>query len=398
MIMINKKALIEEKNDLLEKMDNIVNSAKTRTLSEDEKKNFAESELRVRAINDQISKYETERNKKMEKRGLMTEINEERILKDVVLPHERFETRTISEDEKNINLGNLIKGMAGLGWGNDIETREYYRAMQSGQNKTVIPSQLAGRIIDYARNKSAVLGNIPIVAMPNNNLTIAKQLKDAEANWVKEGELIPSTDITFDGVKLEGKTLAIFLPITEQLLESASNLENQIITSCARAIASALDKAIVYGTGEEGKIKGLTKYANINKLEYDNKNYDILIKGAREIKKANLNPTHSALNVGLACDLQTTKSADGFYIEPPKVITQLIQAESNNLEDGEGIVYDKDNLLLGIQKHITIEWGHVNDQFQRIIKGLRLVMRCDFAVLNEKAVTHIKPKQIVSKK
>lgn len=38
----------------------------------------------------------------------MTEIKEERTLKDVILLHEKFEIRT-DKKEKDVNLGNLIK-------------------------------------------------------------------------------------------------------------------------------------------------------------------------------------------------------------------------------------------------------------------------------------------------
>ena len=79
-------------------------------------------------------------------------------------------------------------------------------------------------ISKYARTKSALFGNIPVVQMPENNLTVAIQTGDASASFVKEGELIPDSEPIFDKVSLLGKTLAIYVPVSEQLLDSAPNI------------------------------------------------------------------------------------------------------------------------------------------------------------------------------
>lgn len=413
MTPMDMRVMVEQRNDLLDQMDELVKFAETRALSDEEESKFKSLEMRVKSINAELSSYEESRKfgneitnagtgkktviKKEREREEMGTEREERALKNVIMPGEKFkiETRGI-EKGKEVNFGNLVRGMAGLGWGNDEETRAYYRSMQSGNNKVVIPTTLAEKIIDYTRNKSAILHTLPIASMEHNNLSIAVQTKDVEAHFVEEGQLIPESEATFKGVTLEGKTLAMFVPISEQLLSSAQNLEAQLISSCSQALSVALDKAILYGTGVGAEIKGLTTYAGINTVTYDpadlaTETYNIIIKGARDIKMANLSPTNFALNVGLASELASSKSADGFYLEMPRNLSQYEQAESNNLKANEGIVYDRDQLLLGIHKNITVEWGHSEDQFRRIMKGLRIVMRCDLGVLNEKAISHIKP-------
>ena len=161
--------------------------------------------------------------------------------------------------------------------------------MTSATNSTLIPQDLANKIIDVARTNSAIFGRIPTVPMEENNLTIAVQTKDPVANFIVEGELINESEPVFSKVTMEGKTLAIFIPVTEQLLDCAENLESQLINSCAKAIALELDKALLYGTGEEEKIKGISLYENINKVSHSGvANYDMLIKGIKETKKSNV--------------------------------------------------------------------------------------------------------------
>lgn len=382
------KALEEQRWELVEEMEKIVTGVKeTRTISDHDKKRLEEIRSEISNIDDVLNIIDEERKKEIQQPSSNEEV---RFLNDVIYADEKLEKRTYSENS-NLDLGKLVKGMSGLGWNGAEKERQYYRTMESGNNKVVIPEQIVDRIVDYARVNSAIFGKVPVVSMPNNNLTIAVQTKDGEAKFVKEGDLIPDTDIEFKPVKLEGKTLALFVPISEQLLESASNLANQITTSCARAISIALDKALIYGKGiiedETVEIKGVSKYDGINKVKCDKADYDLIIKGAKAIKKANLIPTDVCLNSDLASDLEMLKTTDGQYVIPPKAIEDYSITESNNINDNESIVFDRNSLLLGLQKGMTIEWGTSGDMFKRIQKGLRIVMRADLGVINEKGVT-----------
>lgn len=385
----NLKALEERQNEVIVEMESIIAKAKSekRDLNEEEEKRFNSLSFEAEGIKQELRISE-------ENRDIQKASPEVRAVDGMVYPNEKLEKRSYSENN-NLDLGKLIKGMSGLGWNGANEEREYYRTMESGTNKVVIPQKLADRIVDYARANSALFGKVPVVSMPNNNLTIAVQTKDGEARFVKEGDLIPETDITFKPVTLEGKTLALFVPISEQLLSSASNLSNQIITSCARAIAIALDKALLYGEGVvknsetiiKEEIKGVTKYENINKVTCNKADYDLIIKGAQPIKKANLIPTDVCLNSDLAIQLEMLKTTDGQYVIPPAAIEDYYITQSNNVKNNEAVVFDKNSLLLGIQQGMTIEWGTSGDMFQRIQKGLRIIIRADLGVTNEQGVT-----------
>lgn len=317
-----------------------------------------------------------------------------RAVKQVVLPGEK-----ISQSIKpKMDLGNLIKGMAGKGWTGAESEKQYIQQMASTDNGIVIPSELSEKIIDVARSQNSIVGRIPIIPMDSNNLTVAVQTKDANAGFVKEGDLIPTSEPVFKGVQMVGKTIAVFVPVSEQLLDSAKNLSSQLQLSCANAITKKLDEAILYGVGdgtaESGEIKGITTYTDINKVEEEaekfNIDYDLILKGLRQAKKSNISPTDISYNSDMGTTLSMLKDATGQYITKPTVLDNYVETESNNIKDDEVVLYNSDYLLLGIHKNIKIEWGCTADQFQRIQKGLRLYMRCDVAVLNDKAVTLVK--------
>lgn len=280
--------------------------------------------------------------------------------------------------------------MAGKGWEGATEEREHYRSMTSATNSTIIPQDLANKIIDVARTNSAIFGRIPTVPMDSNNLTIAVQTKDPVADFVVEGEPITESGPVFSKVTMEGKTLAIFIPVTEQLLDSAKNLEAQLMNSCAKAIALALDKALLYGTGEGEEIKGIASYNTINKISHTGGNsYDMFIKGIKETKKVNVTPTDITYSTDTGMDLAMLKDSNGQYINRPGALDQYTFTESNNVKTNESYVYDYNSLLLGIHKGVTMTWGTSADQFQRIMKGLRIYIRTDLAVVNPKGITQI---------
>lgn len=319
---------------------------------------------------------------------------EERALKNVVLPNEKL--KEINKSKKtNMRLGKLVRGMAGKGWTGADEEAEYYRSMTSVNNTTIIPQDLSNKIIDVARTNSAIFGRIPTVPMESNNLTIAVQTKDPVAGFVNEGDPIVESGPVFTKVTMEGKTLAIFIPVSEQLLDSAANLDSQLMNSCAKAIALALDKALLYGKGkplEEGteEIKGISLYEDINKVTHTGAtNYDMFIKGIKETKKSNINPTDVVYSTDTGMDLAMLKDTNGQYITKPISLNEYNFTESNNVKTTESYIYDYNSLLLGIHKGVKMEWGTSLDQFQRIMKGLRIYIRTDLAVVNPKGITQI---------
>lgn len=378
----NIKRQIEEKKAEARKLLD-TDLVKAEKIAEEVRALQKKVELYIQIEDEEMQDLQTQKKKNEEG---TEEGTEERALHNVILPGEKFEKRS---NPKKLRLDKLVRGMAGKGWEGANEEREHYRSMTSATNSTVIPQDLANKIIDVARTNSAIFGRIPTVPMESNNLTIAVQTKDPVAGFVAEGESITESSPVFSKVTMEGKTLAIFIPVTEQLLDSAENLEAQLMNSCAKAIALALDKALLYGTGVE-EIKGISLYDTINKISHTGGNsYDMFIKGIKETKKSNITPTDITYSTDIGMDLAMLKDTNGQYITRPGALDQYTFTESNNVKTNESYVYDYNSLLLGIHKGATMEWGTSADQFQRIMKGLRIYIRTDLAVINPKGITQI---------
>lgn len=329
-------------------------------------------------------KLENEKKLPGEMEGKDMEKESNKLIKNAVYPGEKISNSSMNKKD-NLDFGKLVKGMTGKGWENAAKEQEYYNMNTSG-NEVLIPKNLSDHILDVARSKSALFGKIPMVRLENNNLTVAIQTKDAEANFVAEGDLIPASDLMFESVDLKGKTLAIYINITEELLESA-NLGTQLTQSVSNAIVNALDKALLYGTGENSII-GLENIEGVEKITHttNDTNYDFVVAGTKAIKKSNLVPTHIVYNSDLASDLEMSKTKDGQYLEKPQFMNNYDVSESNNIKENQAIVYDVNSLLLGIHKNITISWGYATDDFQRLKKGLRVHLRADMTPIRNNGV------------
>lgn len=390
----NLEKLIETRSECIMHLECIKNVAEVekRAFTPDELKKINSYKAEVEKLNKSIK--ELEGKLKFEKRSIGND--------EIIQPNEKLETRNVDNDknEDGVSLLSLTKGMATGQW-NDAESRNYFqtRSMQTNGNASVtVPKSLYNRIVDIARAESAVFGQIPMTTMEHNNMTIVKQVGDAECNFVDEGQLIPASQPIFEEVDLKGKTLACFIPISEQLLDSnAVGLESQLMTSIARAISVTLDKALLYGKGECGvsygqdgwfnsEIKGLTSYENINKAQYEGVGFGSVMAGIKPMRKGNIQPTHVAMGSDTFCDLESLVDANGQPIIPPRYFEKLTKCVSNNVNDAQVVVYNKDALLLGLHKSLRIEWGTSADQFQRLQRGLRVYIRADLGVIKEEGV------------
>lgn len=344
----------------------------------------------ARALKDEIVKLQLEAEEFEDftnQRNNKNKDSEIRMIDNVILPGEKFEKRSNS---KKLRFDKLVRGMAGRGWEGAAEEEKHYRSMTYAGNSAIVPKDLMGDIMDVARTNSAILGRIPIVKMKSNNLTVAIQTEDPEFEFKAEGEVIPESGPSFTKVTMEGKTLGVLVNVTEELLDSADNLEYQLVNSCGKAIALAIDKALLYGTGENS-IKGISTYEGINKITHaGGANYDMFIKGIKEAKKVNITPTDIAYSTDTGMDLAMLKDSNGQYITKPGALDKYTFTESNNVKPNESYIYDSNSLLLGIHENINVQWSSdAGENFGKIMSTLRVYARIDLAVINPKGITQI---------
>ncbi|MGO0853843.1 phage major capsid protein [Clostridioides difficile] len=292
-------------------------------------------------------------------------------------------------NSQNLSLGKYIKGMHLGDWKDANIEMEAYKALNTSTGSTLIPSELSAGIIDLARNKMA-LSNINVIPMETNNLTLAKVKNDPTFSFKKELELATQSDMEFEGINLKTKTVYGYMKISLELLESASNIDAVVSNAIAESIARVIDKAGLYGVGEN-EPKGILTYTGINKVSeslISTSKYNGLVKGIGLIKKANGEATDILYNSNTETDLNLLVDTTGQPLNEPKVVEQIEKTTSNQIKDNQAIVFDRNSILMGLQNSIRIEtsreMGFTDGSVYFRVYGF-----VDFAVMNEKNITLI---------
>jgi HK97 family phage major capsid protein len=317
------------------------------------------------------------------------------LFKNAVMPNEKMADNLKDNTHNDVDLGKLVRGVMTGSWENATKERDYLNVIQSsGDGKVLIPQRLSANIFDTARAKSAVFGKVPVLQLINGNLTIAKVAKDPRAHFVGEGEAIPFSDVTFAPIKLKSKILAMLVPVSEILLKDGQNVGEALHMAMAGALAEAMDNALLYGEGDGSEDtsapKGILTYADINKATFkDSITYTDLVKGVKPVAKANLTATNAVMPTDEYYDLLSSTNANGDFLAPPKALEGIELDGSNNVADGQAVVFDRNAVIVGVSPYLMIERGYTNDQFAKLQKTFRLYMGVDIALVNPKGVTHI---------
>ena len=294
-----------------------------------------------------------------------------------------------NSENEDLSIGKYVKGMLTGDWKNATSEMESYRALTTSTGKTVIPQELSAQIIDLARPQMA-LGDIPILPMKSNNITIARIEKDPEIKFKEELKKAEFSDMTFGAVELKSRTIYGLMKISLELLNSANNIDQVIQQAMANAIAQSIDTVGLYGDGEL-QPKGILTYDDINIISsegIDKSKYISLVKGIGAITKANGVPTTISYNSNIDTSLSLLTDTTGQPLNMPKKVEDLQHKVSNNIKDNQAMVYDNNSIVMGLQNKIIIDTSS-DMGFEDGSVWLRVYAMLDFAVLKPKNVTRI---------
>ena len=132
--------------------------------------------------------------------------------------------------------------------------------MGSGvQGGFLVPEDVSAEVIELLRPMSVVTAMGPrFVPMPNGNLTTNRRSTGATFGYGGEQQDVRATGVTFGQVKLSAKKLSGLIPISNDLLRSASTAVDRMIRDDALADASQImDRFFLRGSGTDFAPRGL---------------------------------------------------------------------------------------------------------------------------------------------
>ncbi len=241
--------------------------------------------------------------------------------------HERLADR-VDKRGQDASFGKWLKGTIMGDWrGADEE-----RAMSIGTPSAggyLVPTPLALGIIDLSRNQSRVLeAGAQTVEMEHETLRIARQLADPVATWRAESTPIALSDLTFDSVQLNARTLAVIVKFSRELFEDAPNLDTVVRNSMTKSLALELDRVALYGTGDGIQPRGLKTTPGVGTFSMGVNggaftNYDPFIQAILQVASNNETANAAIMPPRAAASLATLKDSQGRYLSPPTALSDL---------------------------------------------------------------------------
>ena len=233
--MAKYKNLIEKKNDLITRAEEIVNGAELakRELTEDEAQELAEIRDDVKAIKDAL--------------GIMDEISDER---EEVAEDEDKEERSLEAKDREAFEG-YIRSVV-------LHQRTYYN-LTKGDNGAVIPTTIVNKIIAKVysicpileqSSKYNVKGNlvIPYYDGSTHDITVA---------YATEFEDLASSVGSFGTITLAGFLAGALVKISRSLINNSDfNLTDWVVDRMAYAMKRFVEGELLNGT--ENKVTGLS--------------------------------------------------------------------------------------------------------------------------------------------
>lgn len=238
--MAKYKALIERKNDLITRAEEIVNGAETekRELTDAEAQELAEIKDDVKKIKDAL--------------GIMDDIGEDR--EEVPADDD---TRACGDDDKAREAGEVrafdayIRGI--------VNERTDYNLDKSG-NGAIIPVTIANKIIAKVYNICPILDKSSKYNV-KGKLSIPYYDEDTHAitvDYATEFEELAGSVGSFSTVDLEGFLAGALVLISRSLINNTDfNLVDFIVDRMAYAIKRFVEHELLNGKDTTNKVKGL---------------------------------------------------------------------------------------------------------------------------------------------
>jgi HK97 family phage major capsid protein len=171
------------------------------------------------------------------------------------------------DEYRELGLADFVRAVAG-----QKSTDLARRALAVGTDSAgghLVPSALMPSILDALTPASSLLlAGAKVVLMDGpaagaKSFTFAATDAIPTAAWRGEGGAVAESDPSFRTVVATPRSLAFYFKISRELLADATNLDGALNTAIAQAMAKALDRAGLLGSGTAPEPRGLANTAGV---------------------------------------------------------------------------------------------------------------------------------------
>lgn len=350
---MNYKGLVEKKNDLITRAEEILNDAETnkRELTDDEAQELAEIRDDVKKIKEALEIHDEIKEEK-------TELKEEG---EKALAEEKdLRENACKEEADRRAFDAYIRG---------VVLNERVKELDKGSNGAIIPTTIANKIISKVYDICPILEKSTKYNV-KGKLVIPYYDEDTTAitvDYATEFEDLTSNVGTFDKVELTGFLAGALTLISRSLINNQDfNLVDFVVDRMAYAIKRWIEKELLYGTSQ--KIEGLSGVTkSVTAAATSAITADEVVRLHDSIKDDFQNGAIWIMSPATRTALRTLKSSTGYYllnddVSSPFGTTLLGKPVyvSDNMEDmaaGKTAIYygDMSGLATKFNEELNIE-------------------------------------------
>ncbi len=144
-------------------------------------------------------------------------------------------------------------------WKRDLNTTD--------DNELVATDLLSGEFVDVLRNASSVMAaGARMLTGLNGNVSIPTKATASAGGWIStQGGASSESEPTFGAINMSPKTIGAFTDMTRQMiLQSSLDIEALVRDDLTQALAIAIDKGGLEGTGLNGQPTGILSTVGVN--------------------------------------------------------------------------------------------------------------------------------------
>ena len=273
--------LIEQRNNLLDEMDNLLNKAKeeTRALTDEENNRFE-------VIKNEISKIDNTLKAEEEARSLEKK-------------EEKKEEKRSAQDI----FSDFIKGETGA-------TGE----MTTTSNGNIIPTELSKDIIKKVNELSGIFSKVRKINSTGKYQQIIEKNK-ITAGWTDELSEVTKSDGDYDVIEIGHYKLGALTKISLELINQANfNITNEIVGQIAQSFSEKVEEAIIKGDGNKKPTGLTTSGVNVNLASKTAITADELVDIYHAIKAHYIPSATWLMSRDTLAKIRKLKDNDGQYI------------------------------------------------------------------------------------
>lgn len=190
------------------------------------------------------------------------------------------------------------------------------------------------------------------------NVTVPKYGSGLETGWVTEGQAVPESQMSFDGVTLTPKHVGGKTEMSRQLIQQSSPAIEQLVREdLSFLIAKQIDRAIINGSGTAGEPLGILNTVGIQTVAGLPDTWAevlAMLEMLDDVEIANGRwLTSAAVRTVLASTEKVSGSGSGFLYDGG-LLAGLPLSASKSVPAGKLILGDFSQVMLGVWSEVDI--------------------------------------------